>query len=168
VADNLAFEYDALEVRRLDPGELDNLVQPDSGTLVVPVKLRDQFIGVIGLESDDPEHQWTEDDLAIIEATANQAALTVENARLLETTQRQAEREQIMGQIAARVRETLDLDSVLQTTVTEIGRSLNLGQVEIRLGKRSKNNPVSQSTTPQATGDGDNGSAGDADSSGDT
>ena len=106
--------------------------------LVVPVKLRQQVIGYIGLESDDPNHEWSRDDIAIVEATADQAAINLENARLLEATQHQAKREQMMRQVVTCVRETLDLDMVLQTTVREISQAMNIKEAEIRLGPENR------------------------------
>jgi GAF domain-containing protein len=91
----LAYEYDLLEVRQVtEPDsvlvksepenypDLESTNQPQRGCLRVPIKLRDQVIGTIIMENQDPDHIWSQDELTIVEATANQAALTVENARL--------------------------------------------------------------------------------------
>jgi GAF domain-containing protein/HAMP domain-containing protein len=103
------------------------------GILHVPVRLRDEVIGFIRLESEDSGHVWTADELAIAEATANQAALSVENARLLAETRRRAELEQAAAEITAQMRASLDLDTVLQTVVQQIALRMNLDNVEIRL-----------------------------------
>jgi GAF domain-containing protein len=145
-----AYEYDQRKIQPISP-ELPaewlqqlrdgkSVVLPGKdgehrSTLLVPVTLRDQIIGVIGLEEDDPNFQWSADEIAIAEAAASQAALTLENARLLEETQQQAIREQMIGQIAARVRETLDIDTVLKTTLHELGSSLDVSEVEVRIGQ---------------------------------
>jgi GAF domain-containing protein/HAMP domain-containing protein len=138
-----AYEFDQVRVRPMADSELVQAShengdgaqsRKEKSQLIVPVKLRDQMIGYIGLESDDPNHRWLPDDIAIVEATASQAALTLENARLLAETQRQAEREQAMGHIAAQVRETLNLDSVMQTAIRQISQALNVYEAEIRLG----------------------------------
>jgi hypothetical protein len=39
----------------------------------------------------------------------------------------------MLGQVSARMRASLDIDTVLQTAVQELRRSLNLEQAEIRL-----------------------------------
>jgi len=79
---------------------------------VVPIKLREQVIGHIGLESADPAHQWTKDEIAIVEATADQAAQTLENARLLAESQHKAAREKLAGEVTSRMRASMDVEGV--------------------------------------------------------
>ncbi len=69
--------------------------------LISPLVLRDTPLGALGLIDKD-DRQWTEDDLAIIEAISAQAALAIENARLIEETQRWALEQQ---QVAEKLRE---------------------------------------------------------------
>ena len=141
----LAFSYDQAtqRVSPLDtahPWQAAQSAEVEASTsitgraLTVSLKLRDQVIGVLGLENDDPDFEWSEDAISILQAAAAQAAITLENARLLEETQRQAQNQQLIAHIAGSVRETLDIDTVMQTAIREIGRSLDLAEVEIRLG----------------------------------
>ncbi len=102
--------------------------------MLVPIQLRDQVIGVIGLESDEANHHWSEDEIAIVQATAAQAALTVENARLLAESQRKALREELSGEITARIRSSLDMETVLHTAMNEIAQRMGISQIEIQLG----------------------------------
>ena len=46
-----------------------------------------------------------------------------------------ASREQFIGQVAARVRETLDINTVLKTAMREIGSALDVSEIEVRMGK---------------------------------
>jgi hypothetical protein len=69
----------------------------------------------------------------LVEAVSRQLALALENARLLEDTQRRAAREQLIGDITARMRETLDMETVLKTAIREIGDALGLARVEVRM-----------------------------------
>ncbi len=124
--------------------------QAGKDRLLVPIQLRDQVIGVIGLESDEADHQWSEDEIAIVQATAAQAALTVENARLLAESQRKAMREELSAEITARIRSSLDMESVLQTAMNEIAQRLGISQIEIELGSNiaAEENPDGASITP--------------------
>ena len=92
--------------------------------LVAPISLRGQVIGALGLQEMEGGRQWTDDEIALIEAIADQMALAIENARLIEATQRRAERERLIAEISARVRASLDPDTILKTTVQELGRVL--------------------------------------------
>ncbi|GAB4532537.1 MAG: hypothetical protein Kow0063_13210 [Anaerolineae bacterium] len=105
--------------------------------LVVPIVLRGQTIGVLGLEDPHGSREWAEEDKALVESVSRQLALALENARLLEETQRRAAREQLVGAITARMRETLDMDAVLKTAIREIGDALRLEKVEVRMKETS-------------------------------
>jgi GAF domain-containing protein/HAMP domain-containing protein len=140
-----AYEYDRLNVRPVEatkegrgPVSIPkdpNVTETESHKpLVVPLSLRGQVIGFIEVESDDPQHQWADDEIAIIEATANRTALTVENARLLAESQQRAAHEQIASEVTARMRASLNMDTVLQTAIREISQKLGLAQVEVHLG----------------------------------
>ena len=53
-------------------------------------------------------------------------AVSFENTNLLETTQKAAEREQVMREITATINTSIDAESVLQTAAREIGRALGV------------------------------------------
>ncbi len=98
--------------------------------LRVPLEVRGQPLGEIVLESDQP---WDDHRRALAEAIAAQAALSLENARLVEESLRRAQAERTVSEFTAQVRQTLDMDQLLQVAVREMRRVLNLSQVEIRL-----------------------------------
>ena len=100
-------------------------------SLEVPIRLRDQVIGALTLEAEAGE--WTAEELALIEAVANQAALALENARLLEETQRTAERERLAASLAGRVWASTDIETILRSTLLELGRSLQVSDGLIQI-----------------------------------
>ena len=101
--------------------------------LVVPLKLREQVIGTMTLHETRYQRPWTAEQVNLEEAIAEQVALTVENLRLMDETQRRATRERLVGEIAGQVRASMDPDTILKTTVRELGRALGaqLATVEI-------------------------------------
>ncbi len=102
--------------------------------LVVPIKVRGQTIGVLGAEDPEGEWQWSREQISLIQAVADQLGQALEVARLLEATRRRAARERIVGEITARMRETLDVEIVARRAAQELGRALGAGAVTIRLG----------------------------------
>jgi hypothetical protein len=128
------FRYTATGVRPIDK------VVPDSGenVLDVPLILRGQQIGKISLHRKAEFHKWTAQEETVATEVAAQAALALENIRLVERTRQRANREQAIANVTARVRETLDLDTVLRTTAREIQKALNLQEVEVRLFPQDK------------------------------
>ena len=101
--------------------------------LAVPITLRGQTIGALGLRRDEAG-DWTADDVAVVQAVAEQVALTLENMRLFEETRRRARREQIIREITAKMRGSTDLDTILQTTVQELAKVLGTSRTFVRLG----------------------------------
>jgi hypothetical protein len=101
-------------------------------TLLVPLMILNQIIGVVGLEQDDPNYKWTEDDIAIVEAAAKRAALSLENARLLDESQRRAAKERIIGEISTKIGRLVDIDNMVQTTIQELSLALPDAEVAIQ------------------------------------
>jgi PAS domain S-box-containing protein len=110
------------------------IVSEDEGeTLVVPITYRGEVIGTMGLEEPSTGPAWTNDEVALVEAVANQMALAIENARLLEQTQNRAARDRVIADITGEVRSSLDLEGILKTAVRELGTALNTDRTFIRL-----------------------------------
>jgi len=107
---------------------------PSSSALLVPIVLRDQPMGALGFE-EEGRRRWSEDEIALAEAVAEQLALAAENLRLLEETQRRAARERLIGEVTARVRASLNLETVLKTAVGEMRQALGLDKIAVRLTK---------------------------------
>ncbi len=61
----------------------------------------DSLIGVLGIESDNPEHAWSEDEVALIESVASQVALALDNARLIEESQLRTDQLRLLQEITA-------------------------------------------------------------------
>jgi GAF domain-containing protein len=127
------------EVERVLSGQ-EMMVKSDAGsgamdaTLVVPIKLRGETLGALGLQETQGERWWTDDEIALIEAVADQMALAIENARLLEETQRRAAQERVLSDVTAQVRSSTQVDTILRTAVREIGRALRASEGMIKLG----------------------------------
>jgi GAF domain-containing protein len=101
-----------------------------SATIAVPIKLRGQTIGVLDVRSTKGSREWTQDEITLLEAAAERAALALENARLVESAQRRASRERAIGEISARIGSVNDVEAILQTAVEELGRKIG-GAAEV-------------------------------------
>ena len=109
----------------------DSIQEASGSTLLVPLTLREQMIGVIGIAHDEADYSWAEDEIAIAQAAANQASLTLENARLLEETRMQAERERLAGEITAKMRASNDPQTIIQTAITELRSALRAHRAQV-------------------------------------
>jgi GAF domain-containing protein len=129
--------------RAVEAGEivvLDQFSHSKIPMLVVPVKLRDQVIGVVHVESADPKRKWTEDEIAMVQSVSDRAALALENASLFEATERRAAQERVVAEVTSRIGESNDMERILQTTIQELGRTLGAARTFIQLGAPSNGN----------------------------
>jgi GAF domain-containing protein len=102
----------------------------------VPLTLRDQIIGQINLANLD---EWTPEQRNLIESIAAQAALALENARLVEESQSIAMRERLANEVTSKIWASTTIDSILQTTVRELGRALEAAEVSIEVSMGGNN-----------------------------
>jgi GAF domain-containing protein len=116
--------------------------------LMVPLMLHGQTIGSITLKRKGAATTWSERERILVEKVAYQVALAIENSRLVDETQKSALRDQMIANISARVRETLDVESVVRTATTELRRVFDLKEAEVSIGiLQAENVPVKKHTS---------------------
>jgi len=120
----LASEQD-LEYR-LGDGE----ITEQTREVEIPLALRDQIIGQISMSTNE---EWTAEQRNLIESIATQAALALENARLVEESQSSAAREKLTSEITSKIWSSPTTDAILQTAVRELGRALEASEVSIEI-----------------------------------
>jgi len=103
----------------------------NKSSMAIPIRLRNITLGVINLNIEGDV--IPEEMVNLVDEIADHLALALENARLLATTQQRAAQEQLIGGISTRMRETLDVDTVLKTAVQEIRGALELHDIVIQL-----------------------------------
>ncbi len=101
--------------------------------LAVPLKLRGQVIGTMTLHETRRLRPWQSGEISMAETVAEQVALSVENLRLMDDTQKRAAREQITREITDRVRRAVDIDMLLQTAVSEATAALGASGAFVQL-----------------------------------
>ncbi len=114
--------------------------------LSVPLILRDEVIGVIGIERAAPPTAgagnqksapaaWTDDEIITIQAITDQVTQALDAARLAQETQRAAWRDRVVSESTAEVWATDEIEEVMRAAVTQLGDRLRASEVVIRLGK---------------------------------
>jgi GAF domain-containing protein/HAMP domain-containing protein len=101
--------------------------------LDIPITVHDQVIGAIRAHKHKDTGAWTAEEAGLMAALVEQLGLALESARLYQDTQRRAARERLVGEVAAHMRETLDIDTVLQTAIRSMGDTLDIAEVEVRM-----------------------------------
>lgn len=101
-----------------------------SRKLEVPISLRDQILGQILLEGPG---EWSAEQQTLVNAVATQAAIALENARLVSESRQIALRERMVADINSKIWASATIDGVLQTVIKELGRRLNASSATIEL-----------------------------------
>jgi GAF domain-containing protein/HAMP domain-containing protein len=107
----------------------------------LPIKVRGHVIGVVDVHKRSGAGEWTPEQVALLETLSDQLGAALENARLYQDTQRRAAREQMLNTITGRFARSLDLETILQTAVQELGQSLPVREVSILVGAPSDTGP---------------------------
>ena len=125
-----AYQYTPAGVR---PVFSTNKKDSDDG-LHIPLVLHGQKIGLIKLKRKGEASHWSEKERVLVEKIADQIALALENSRLVDEAQKNALRDQMIANVSTRVRETLDIESVVRTAATELRRAFDLKEAEVLIG----------------------------------
>lgn len=104
----------------------------EKATRTTPLEVRGQSFGILGVE-DDPENPLTPDDLALLEAVSTQVSEAMENARLLEQTQKRAVELETVSRVSTATSTILEKDKLLRGVVELTKRSFNLYHAHIYL-----------------------------------
>lgn len=107
--------------------------------LEVPIQVRGQAIGRFALEDANADRAWNTEELSLFQTVANEVALAVDNARLIEQTRRAAQRDKDIASAADKIHRASDLEEILQTAVSEINRITGLPDVAIQFGAAPSN-----------------------------
>lgn len=120
-----------LQRRAVEHRDLVEQFDTETVTFAVPVMLRDQVFGAV--EWVVPVSSYHENTRLLARDLAARLAVTADNARLLEQSQRLADRERLVNDIAAKLTRQTEVDQILQLAVRELGQALRVPQTSIRL-----------------------------------
>lgn len=102
-------------------------------TLEVPLKIRGEVIGLLGLEEIADREAWSNEERELVEAIAEQVAQAAENLRLIDETQQSAARESRVNEIGEMIQSAQSIEEALRIAVREVGRSLKVPQTAVQL-----------------------------------
>lgn len=128
--------------RALVAGEtvsLNRIAQKGQPLLAIPVKLREQVIGIIQIEATDANRIWDENEILLAQSVAERAAFALENARLLEDATLRAEQEETISRLSDQIGASTNFERIMQTTIQELGAALGASRSFIQIGGLPQN-----------------------------
>jgi PAS domain S-box-containing protein len=99
--------------------------------LSTAIRLNGKPIGVFGVHLCQ-KHCWTAQEIGIVAAVAEQAALGIRQAGLYREATEAATRANLLNQIVTSMRRSLNIEEILQVVVAELGPALQVSRTYIR------------------------------------
>ena len=102
--------------------------------LQVPIVVRGETIGAFNVGDNNLERAWQADEISMLQTIAGEVALAIDNARLIEQSQRTAQREKDIAVAADQIHQSMNLETILNTALSEIVRITGVEDVAIQFG----------------------------------
>jgi GAF domain-containing protein/HAMP domain-containing protein len=118
--------------RRVEPVPSQALVTTQAINL--PIKVRGATIGEFSVAPDAGQVDWNPEEVAFAQALIDQVGQVLENARLLEETERLAQREKAVADAADKIHRSTDIEAVLHSAISELNRITGRRGISIQLG----------------------------------
>ena len=128
---NTGYSFDG--IRTIPVEGMPSSTRPNA--IKIPIRIRGLPVGTITLQSGNPMRTWSPGEIQLAEAAAERAGLAIENYRLLSDAQRRASKERTIGEINAHISSSVNINSILQTAVEELGRTLSGSEVVLQFTK---------------------------------
>lgn len=121
-----------------------------AANLLVPVKTQNGAIGFIACIFDHP-HTWSALEVGFMQSIAQQLEIAVSQAQMYEQTQKQAQRERLVNQIATQTRQSFELETILTGAIEQLLEALQVDRCLVHLVEDPPASTHSPSRTPDLT-----------------
>lgn len=118
-----------LEANYLNPEQPEN--KSENKLVKVPLYLREEIIGEIELEM--VGDKLSSEDQEFLRSISDQTSSALENARLIDETQRAAANEQKLNTLSTQFSRALTIEEILRTAVTEFGKLPSVTEASISI-----------------------------------
>jgi GAF domain-containing protein len=117
-----------------------------SSVLIIPLSTYQSRLGFMLVAYKTKNKSFSKEQNRYYHTIVQQMVVAVENLRLLAASQRRARREEIIREITGKIRSTTNIDDILKTTVSELGKVVGAPRGGVML---NLNEPVGASTKPK-------------------
>jgi GAF domain-containing protein len=105
-----------------------------SSVLVIPLSTYQHRLGFLLVAYKTKSKNFSKEQSRYYHTIVQQMVVAIENLRLLEASQRRARREEIIREITGKIRSTTNIDDILKTTVSELGKVVGASRGGVMLG----------------------------------
>ncbi|GET36926.1 GAF domain-containing protein [Microseira wollei] len=103
---------------------------------IAPIKVGQQLWGLLAAYQNSVPRHWEPEQIKFITQMGSQLGVAIKQSELLAQTRQQTtdlrratERQRVLFEVVAKIRETLDLNAIFKATAKEVRRSLNADRV---------------------------------------
>src|SRR6185503_16827184 len=100
--------------------------------MYVAIKVGDETPAAFALSTTREERCWSESDIAIAKAVADQTGIAIRQAKLYQSAEATSTRETLANSLSLAIRASLSLPEVLSAATRELGRALSASRVHWR------------------------------------
>jgi PAS domain S-box-containing protein len=101
----------------------------------IPLLVQERVTAVISVATLDEARVFTNEDLAVMQTLASEAAVALERLRTSLALEEALTRERLLASIARRLRSELDVSAALAGAAEEMGRALDASRCVVRIGE---------------------------------
>ena len=98
----------------------------------VPIAVGDQVLGVLDVQH-NVSGGLTQDDVTLLQSIAGQVAIALQNARLYQHAQSQAQRSLLINEINQKIQRSVTVEQILQVTAEELGKAMDARRTTVQL-----------------------------------
>ncbi|MBT9316924.1 GAF domain-containing protein [Leptothoe spongobia] len=99
--------------------------------LVVPILQSEKLWGLLCVHQCERTRQWSADDISFLQNIAEHFSVTLQQLQLLDQLRSQTGQQKSLTGVITRIRESLDLETIFQTTAQEVRQLLKVDRVGI-------------------------------------
>ena len=112
----------------------DGIVKRDVKSIMyVGVSVGNELLGAFALSTTKKLRHWSETDIEVAKAAADQTGIAIRQARLYQKAESTSMREALVNKLSVAIRASLSLTSMLETATRELGRAVSASGVEVNL-----------------------------------
>ncbi|HJS22735.1 MAG TPA: PAS domain S-box protein [Pyrinomonadaceae bacterium] len=101
--------------------------------MYVAIRVEDDMAAAFTLSTTKHLRQWSESDIALAKAVADQTGIAIRQAQLYQKAESTSIREALVNRLTMAIRASLSLPEVLRTATVELGRALEASRVQLCL-----------------------------------
>ncbi|HEY9760926.1 MAG TPA: GAF domain-containing protein [Trichocoleus sp.] len=99
--------------------------------IVAPLLMGDQLWGLLCIHQCRGPRTWQNTDIEFVRQIADHLSVALRHAHLLQQARSQTEQQKTLAAVIARIRNSLELDTIFQTTATEVRQLLKVDRVGV-------------------------------------